>query len=512
MGAQKRRVMGNKKDSFGNRMKYYEKLTGDRFPPLLPVIARLDGKNFSKWTKDLERPYDERMVGLMQTVTKKLVKETNACMGYTQSDEITLAWFSPDPKSQIFMDGRIQKMTSILASFASVYFNAAMSKFFDEPRRLAFFDCRTFFVPNIEEGANAFLWREKDATKNSIQSTARAFFSHKQLMNKTGNEMQDMLMNQHGVNWNDMPDFFKRGSFFQRRKVARRFTTEEIEKLPEKHQARTNPDLVVNRTDIIRVDMPPFTKVMNRPEVVFSGAEPVVARPHGSTWRAPSVGSFSITDGGPKGKEFGMLDGIAPRTTPCDVRIIKKRGTPRRPVKTGSSGLIEKIATRLEDAKPELFADRRDYRTVARALTEYVHRDEEKAEKIVDIIAKTELMISQSASLLESVDWDVAHAVLLHDSKEILVETNRILEEEGLNDFELEPVEEVKEPEYPRAPEVVTYEGMGMPVGLLGVVGSPEPPSRMDDLREKLDSKKKRPKKHPLLSRRQNKALRNKKK
>jgi len=100
-------------DSLGDRMKLYESAEASRrFMPLLPVLARIDGRCFSSFTKGMERPYDSVMTDMMIATTAALVSETNACMGYTQSDEITLAWHSTDLKSQIFFDGRIMKMTS----------------------------------------------------------------------------------------------------------------------------------------------------------------------------------------------------------------------------------------------------------------------------------------------------------------------------------------------------------------------------------------------------------------
>src|ERR1700722_9495140 len=207
-------------DAIGDRMKAYETTEAGRmFTPLLPVIARLDGKCFSKFKLGLARPYDERLSNLMIEVTKYLVQETVACAGFCQSDEISLAWYSDNTISQIYFNGRIQKMTSVLAAMCSVKFNKLLPFFIPEKSHLEpCFDCRVWQVPNLEEGANAFLWREFDATKNSISMAAQHYYSHKELMNKHTGEMQEMLW-QKGVNWNDYPDFFRRGSYVQRRIV-----------------------------------------------------------------------------------------------------------------------------------------------------------------------------------------------------------------------------------------------------------------------------------------------------
>lgn len=263
-------------DDFGDRMKIFEMAeAGRKFIPLLPIVARIDGRCFSKFTKGLDRPYDKRFSDLMIETTKYLVKETNACCGYTASDEITLSWFSNSFDCQIYFDGRISKMTSSLAASATAYFNYKLLDYLPENYRnkLPTFDTRVWNVPNIIEGANVYLWREQDNFKNSISMAARCHFSHKELMNKNGSEMQEMLFSK-GINFNDFPSFFKRGTFIQRKLSLRKFSTSELEKLPEKHEARKNPDLMVERTDYVQLDMTPFNKVSNRPEVIFNGEEP----------------------------------------------------------------------------------------------------------------------------------------------------------------------------------------------------------------------------------------------
>ena len=137
------------------------------------------------------------------------------------------------------------------------------------------FDCRVWNVPNLVEAANTILRREQDATRNSIQMSARSVFSHKQCFMKDTSQLQEMLF-QKGINWNDYPSCFKRGTFIQRRKTTKAFTSDELDKLPAKHRARTNPELVVERSEIRTVEMPAFGKVVNRVEVIFEGADPVV--------------------------------------------------------------------------------------------------------------------------------------------------------------------------------------------------------------------------------------------
>ena len=274
-------------DPMGDRMKEMEGMeAGRRFLPQLPVIARLDGKCFSNYTSDLprtpERPYDVRFAKTMIDVATFLVSETNANCGYAQSDEITLGWYSPDYQSQIWFDGRIQKMCSVLSSMASAMFNQlglqrlplrkwgwdCPSFAVETSRPLAFFDCRIWQVPTLDEGANAFLWREFDATKNSVSMSARTMYSHNELMNKSSSEMQEMMW-QKGINWDKYPSFFKRGTYIQKRKRLREMTADELAKIPEKFR----PTGLIERTDLVQLELPPMNKVTNRVGVIFRGED-----------------------------------------------------------------------------------------------------------------------------------------------------------------------------------------------------------------------------------------------
>lgn len=264
------------KDDFGDRMKEYEFVeSGRKFIPLLPVYARIDGRSFSKFTNGLKRPYDERITRAMVETTKFLVEKTQALMGYTQSDEISLIWQQQRFDSELMFDGKIQKMVSILAGMASAKFNHLCLE--DEKlaerakNQIPAFDCRVFQLPNRAEGANAFLWREKDATKNAISMAARTFYSHNQLHGKSSSEMQEMMF-MKGQNFNDYPAFFKRGTFVRRITEERTFTPEELAEIPEKY--RPAPDALVVRSSIIELEMPVFTKVTNREAVIFDGASP----------------------------------------------------------------------------------------------------------------------------------------------------------------------------------------------------------------------------------------------
>lgn len=265
-------------DSFGDRMKFYEGVESDRkFIPMIPTLARLDGRAFHSFCRGLKKPYDERLQNLMTEVTKYLVEETNACIGYTQSDEISLVWLNGEFKEQIFFNGRIMKMTSILAAMTSAKFNSVLKEYIPEKAHLMpLFDCRVWQVPNKTEAANTFLWRENDATKNSISAAAQSCFSHKTLQGLNGSQMQELLFSEKGINWNDYPSEFKRGIWLQRKNFKVKFSDEEIENLPAKHVARKSPNLFFDRRRVEKINMPQFNKVRNREDVIFEGDEPII--------------------------------------------------------------------------------------------------------------------------------------------------------------------------------------------------------------------------------------------
>ncbi len=265
--------MSDIKDVLGTRMKVYEGVEAQRrLMPGLPAMIRLDGRSFHTFTKGLIRPFDPGLMGLMQNVTELLVKESNARIGYTQSDEISLVLYSDSFESQLYFDGRIQKITSSLAAFASVHFNLLMPKYLPNKKvgRAPTFDCRVWNVPDLEEAANCIMWREWDATKNSVSMAAQAVCSHKELHGLNGLEQKQMLL-QRGIDWDKYPPQCKRGTFIRRTTTTAPFTAEDLEALPPGHNARKNPGLSVTRSKIEPIVYPPLATVANRVKALFFG-------------------------------------------------------------------------------------------------------------------------------------------------------------------------------------------------------------------------------------------------
>lgn len=231
-------------DELGIRMKtYYEQIPKTKLMRRTPVAIRIDGKAFHTFTKGFQKPFDEILIQSMQATTKYLCEHIQGCvLGYTQSDEITLILTDyKNLNSDAWFDYEVQKMCSIAASMATMAFNREFEKRVDNfelshlielggyieydcdaNRKLAetyyhaiekgaMFDARVFNIPK-EEVMNLLYWRQLDATRNSIQMVGQANFSHNQLHGKNCSNIQDMLMLEKGINWNDYPTHLKRGS------------------------------------------------------------------------------------------------------------------------------------------------------------------------------------------------------------------------------------------------------------------------------------------------------------
>lgn len=201
-------------------MKGYENVTRTSLTKRTPVIIRIDGRAFHTYTKHVvsadpitkDTPFSGIMHTLMVATARELVQEVQGCvLAYTQSDEISLLlkdWTTIE--TQAWFDNLSQKMCSVSAAIATMAFNKATQSFVGI-RPTATFDARVFNIPPAEV-CNYFIWRQQDATRNSVQMYARHYFSHKELHGKSNANIMDMLMLEKGVNWNDLPTWCRRGT------------------------------------------------------------------------------------------------------------------------------------------------------------------------------------------------------------------------------------------------------------------------------------------------------------
>jgi tRNA(His) guanylyltransferase len=256
-------------ESLDDRMKFYESASEKRLLPLLPVLVRLDGVGFHRFTKGLSRPYDLALSKCMIETTEYLCKLTNARAGYTQSDEITLLLYSDSVESQIYRDGRIGKITSILAAECSNEFDRRRKIWNLKPDVPAqVFDCRVWNVPTQFEATNVFVWREQDATRNSVSMAGFAHFSQPELFKLSVSKVQEKLFEEKGINWNDYPDHFKRGTYVFKRAIPIHINSPFV---------NNSESTTIWRSRFIKENPPIITKWTNRVGVLFDGEQPELA-------------------------------------------------------------------------------------------------------------------------------------------------------------------------------------------------------------------------------------------
>lgn len=227
--------------TLGERMKEYEMQSRTRLLRKVPVIIRLDGRSFHTWTRGLDRPFDRNLMHIMQKTMLALCEQIQGCiLGYTQSDEITLILVDYQRiESMAWFDNQVQKMCSVAASIATSAFEKALHEeieelivsakhyteqeafidskwcinkveLLEEKRFKANFDARAFNIP-IHEVINNLIWRQQDATRNSILSVAQSLYSHRELQGIGTKELQNKMLTEKNVNWNDYKTDEKRG-------------------------------------------------------------------------------------------------------------------------------------------------------------------------------------------------------------------------------------------------------------------------------------------------------------
>ncbi|KAL5118570.1 hypothetical protein ACEQ8H_003585 [Pleosporales sp. CAS-2024a] len=209
-----------------DRMKAYEAVYDARLPEGSPIIMRLDGHNFSRFTSHFARPFDERIhVAMTSTCASLLSLFPAATVAYTQSDEITLVF----PSGVGAFNSRIQKMSSLAASYCSVHFVqhlfAAVAQHPSPAVQggeahmwTAHFDARVFAVPNAQEALNNMLWRcRNDAVRNAVSSFARTMFTAKEMQGKNTGQLLEKMKDEKGVIFADaVPKWAMEGCLVKR--------------------------------------------------------------------------------------------------------------------------------------------------------------------------------------------------------------------------------------------------------------------------------------------------------
>jgi tRNA(His) 5'-end guanylyltransferase len=203
-------------DDLGNRMKeFYEERAKTYLTRRTPVIIRADGKSFHTFCKRFEKPFDHDLNRMLNNTMKYLCENIQGCkFGERHSDEISLLVTDYDTlTTDAFFNYGVQKVCSVVASLATSKFCQELIKddnYLTLDEKWPTFDCRCFNIPQ-NEIANYFHWRQLDAKRNSISMFAQDMFSSKQLYKKTCNQMQEMMFQETGMNWSNLPQEQKTG-------------------------------------------------------------------------------------------------------------------------------------------------------------------------------------------------------------------------------------------------------------------------------------------------------------
>ena len=193
------------KDDLGDKIKTnFEDALRIQLPRRTHLVIRIDGRRFHTFTRNLERPYDRRLADALDRAAMALAAEMSGCrLGFGQSDEYSflLTDFSTEHEKMWF-DGNVQKIVSVASSIFTAHFTQAFAA--------ATFDARVMVIPRRADVEQYFIWRQLDATANSLNMLASAHYTHEELLGQSTAEKHDLL-HAKGINWSHAETSFKRG-------------------------------------------------------------------------------------------------------------------------------------------------------------------------------------------------------------------------------------------------------------------------------------------------------------
>jgi tRNA(His) guanylyltransferase len=215
-------------DDIGDRFKTYERCFDLSLPRRAPMVIRVDGRAFHGIA--LQKPFDVDFFDCMiHTATILCQQIQGAVLAYQQSDEISvIARDDLQPSTEPWVGKRLSKILSLSAAIATAAFNERSGGKYGHRQ----FDSRAFVLPDLSEVTNYLIWRQQDATRNSVSMAAHAAFSHKSLHRQNTSQMLDRLRLEAGRPWEATPTHFKRGAVLRPVKVLKKvpFLDQEVER------------------------------------------------------------------------------------------------------------------------------------------------------------------------------------------------------------------------------------------------------------------------------------------
>lgn len=179
-------------------------------PPGAWTVIRVDGRGFSQLTgAHFTKPFDERMRECMMAAATALMTEFSAVYGCTHSDEISVAL---PPECQLF-GRRLEKLVSVSAGICSAEFTAAAGV-------PAHFDSRVWIGTSAADVAGYFSWRQSDAARSALgtwcywtlRKAGATVREATAALAGASTAQQNELLYQHGINFNNVPPWQRRGT------------------------------------------------------------------------------------------------------------------------------------------------------------------------------------------------------------------------------------------------------------------------------------------------------------
>lgn len=241
-----------------------------------PIVATVSGVRFKKFAQGLKKPYDSRIAHAMFEAANFLLKQTRASTAFIHLDQITLVW-SNDRQSDVPFGGKVQKLTSLLASRATGAFLRAVlcsedEQFNSYAAKLPGFVAHAYQVSTLEEAVTALHLMECRARRRSRDIVAKEFGIVPQQGDTIGDILDD-IRNQ-GKEPERYPSSFVRGTYMRLITTERPWAPGERERRPEEH--RPAPDSMCVVQEAVVTPLPRLTRLSNAVEVVFGGATPIV--------------------------------------------------------------------------------------------------------------------------------------------------------------------------------------------------------------------------------------------
>lgn len=263
-------------ETLGSRMKKYEECSDYSLIQRTPIIIRIDGRSFSKLTKNLPKPFCQNLQHIFHNTMLYCAPEIQGLViAYHQSDEITFILRNDQAlDTQPWFDNRINKITSITAAIATLGFNKLLQ---DTDPKIdlcgeAVFDARVFQVPDLTEACNNLVWRQQDCIKNAITSASQFHLVNKfgkrtalkMLHKKISSEKKKLLLNECGIDFDEhYSSAFRLGAAIYKIPMIISIPGKEEPIYRDKWSLNTNlpvftqdkdliPSILINRRDIFR--------------------------------------------------------------------------------------------------------------------------------------------------------------------------------------------------------------------------------------------------------------------